>query len=175
MGRIIISIQSFSDIITNSSSEVFIISTPGDTVKAVVKDILSVAKDNANQGKDSYGGMGGEFGVYTWENGFKMYKHRHIHSRNNPDFTPQMWADEIGVPLEKLMSTIVVDMDWCRDATREYLKSQYNAQDEETYYQNEPFVDFIDEYESYDNRLMYSEDFDTDEEYENYLLNEMDV
>ena len=58
-----------------------------------------------------------------------------------------MWADEIGVPLEKLMSTIVVDMDWCRDATREYLKSQYNAQDEETYYQNEPFVDFIDAYE----------------------------
>jgi hypothetical protein len=86
-----------------------------------------------------------------------------------------MWADEIGVPLDKLMSIIVVDMDWCRDATREYLKSQYNAQDEEIYYQNEPFVDFIDKYESYDNRLMYREDFDTDEEYEDYLLNEMDV
>jgi hypothetical protein len=66
-------------------------------------------------------------------------------------------------------------MDWCRDATREYLKSQYNAQDEETYYQNEPFVDFIDTYESYDDKLMYREDFDTDEEYEDYLLNEMDV
>lgn len=175
MGRVIISIQSFSDIITNSSSEVFIINTPCDTVKSVVKDILSVANVNINQGGDGCGGMGGEFGVYTWENGFKMYKHRHIHSRNNPDFTPQMWADEIGVPLGKLMSTIVVDMDWCRDATREYLKSQYNAQDEEVYYQNEPFVDFIDAYESYDNRLMYREDFDTDEEYEDYLLNEMDV
>jgi hypothetical protein len=175
MGRIIISIQSFSDIITNSSSEVFIVNTPSDTVKAVVKDILSVARDNANNGSDRYGGMGGEFEVYTWENGFKMYKHRHIHSRNNPDFTPQMWADEIGVPLEKLMSIIVVDMDWCRDATREYLKSKYNAQDEETYYQNEPFVDFMDAYESYDDKLMYREDFDTDEEYEDYLLNEMDV
>ena len=175
MGRLIISIQSFSDIITNSSSEVFIINTPGDTVKTVVKDILSVAKDNDNQGRDSSGGMGGEFGVYTWKNAFKMYKHRHIHSRNNPDFTPQMWADEIGVPLDKLMSIIVVDMDWCRDATREYLKSQYNAQDEEVYYQNEPFVDFIDKYESYDNRLMYREDFDSDDEYEDYLINEMDV
>jgi hypothetical protein len=33
----------------------------------------------------------------------------------------------------------------------------------------------MDAYESYDDKLMYREDFDTDEEYEDYLLNEMDV
>lgn len=173
MRRLIIKIQSFSDIITNSSSEVFVINTPSDTLKTVVKDILSIANVNRNNGSDGCSGMGGDFGVYTWENAFKMYKHRHKHSRNNPNFTPQMWAEEIGVSLESLMSTIVVDMDWSRENTREYLITHYNAQDESVYYDKEPFVDFIDEYETYDNTSYCREDFDSDEEFENYLIYKM--
>lgn len=174
MRRLVISIQSFSDIITNSSSEVFVINTPNDTLKTVIKDLMSVAENNIGTGKDGWSGMGGDFMVYTWENGFKKYKHHHKHCRNNPNFTPQMWADEIGVPLEKLMSTIIVDMDWGREATREYLINNYKAQDEEIYFQNETYVDFMDAYETYNKDMLYREDFDTDDEFENYLLNEME-
>ena len=170
--RLIIKIQSISDIITNSSSEVFVINNSSEPLHNTVKDIIKTGNKFYHDGDECCSGMGGEFGVYTWENGFRMYKHRHKHSRNNPDYTPQMWADEIGIPLEKLMSVIVVDIDWSRKSTIDYIVKNYGAQEVDTIETDEDFFyDFIDAYEPYyEKELMFREDFDSDDEYESYLL-----
>lgn len=171
--RFLLKIQSLSDIITNSSSEVFVINTTPDNVKSIVKDIINVGESNYENGNDRSGGMGGELEVFTWENGFKKYKHHHKHSRNNPNFTPEMWAEEIGISLDILMSLIVVDIDTMRKGTIKYLVENYNANEDDSLYYEGVYIDFFDSYETYDDSLMYREDFSTDVEYDNYLFENM--
>ena len=172
MRKLIIKIQSISDIITNSSSEVFVINNSSEPLHSIVKDIIKTGKKFYHNGDECGSGMGGDFEVYTWENAFKKYKHRHNYSRNNPDYTPQMWADEIGVPLDRLMSVIIVDIDWSRKATIDYIVKNYGAKEVDTLETDEDFFyDFIDSYEPYyEKNLMFREDFDSDDEYESYLL-----
>ena len=162
--KFIIQIQSISDIITNSSSEVFVINTSENLVESTVENILRVGESHLEFGDDRCSGMGGELEVYTWKNGFRKFKHTREKYRNDDTFTPEKWAEEIGVPLQKLKSTIVIDIDHSRQATIEYLETFFNAiSGEENYYEPEDgkFIDFIDGYTDYSDEAPYNEDLDT--------------
>jgi hypothetical protein len=168
---LIIKMQSFSDIITNSSSEVFVIHTSDNLVEAAVEDILRVGASNLESDKDKYSGMGGELMVYTWKNGFRKFKHTREKYRYNDTFTPEKWAEEIGIPLKTLKTIIVVDMDWSREETRNYLIDFYNAQiGEDAYYEPEDgkFIDFIDCYTDYSDDAPYNQDLQ-DYDFESWL------
>lgn len=156
-----ITIQSFSDIITNSSSEVFVINAPNDLVEATVEDILSVGRTNMDKGTDECGGMGGELGVYTWKNGFRKFKHTREKYRHDNTFTPEKWAEVIGAPLEELKKVILVDIDWSRQATIEHIELFYGAMADDDYWLK---YDFIDCYTDYDADAPYNEDL---EEFDN--------
>lgn len=161
--KFIIQIQSISDIITNSSSEVFVINTSENLVESVVEEILRVGETHLETGDDRCSGMGGELMVYTWKNGFRKFKHTREKYRNDDTFTPEKWAEEIGVPLQRLKSTVVVDMDNSRTATWEYLETFFNATSgEENYYEPEDgkFIDFIDGYTDYSKNAPYNEGLD---------------
>lgn len=92
--RVDIEIQSISDIITNSSSEVFVIRVDDNPLAAKqgiidYHEIHSVLKnfdnwseyeklDPEEQGKYEHGsGMGGELDIYTWEDMFEIQKFKH--------------------------------------------------------------------------------------------------
>jgi hypothetical protein len=119
----VIDIQSHSNVITNSSSEVFMLSQPEDVIADIVKDIRETGKRNANNGTDRCSGMGGDLMVYTWENGFNVYKKW----CKDPQATEEDWAAKVGVPLDRLKGTIVVDIDWARRGTVDYIKETYGG------------------------------------------------
>ena len=156
-----ITIQSYSDIITNSSSEVFVINTPNHLVESTVEDILSVGRANMDKGTDEGSGMGGELGVYTWKNGFRKFKHTREKYRHDNSFTPEKWTELIGTPLEELKKVILVDIDWSRQATIEHIELFYGAMVDDDYWLK---YDFIDWYVDYDNDAPYNEDL---EEFDN--------
>lgn len=161
--RYIIHIQSISDIITNSSSEVFVINTSSSQIDAVVKDILNTGKVNLEQDRDLFSGMGGELGVYTWKNGFRKFKHNRREYRNDPTFTPEKWAEVIGTPLEELKKIVIVDIDWSRQETIEHIELFYGAMVDDDYWIK---YDFIDAYENYDNNAPFDQDYEDYEEWE---------
>lgn len=160
--KFIIQIQSISDIITNSSSEVFVINTSENLVESVVEEILRVGETHLESEEDGCSGMGGELMVYTWENGFRKFKHTREKYRHDPTFTPERWAEEIGVPLQTLKSTIVVDIDYSRQATINFIKAFFNVTGEDEYYEPENgiCIDYIDEYTDYSKNAPYNEGLD---------------
>ena len=160
--KFIIQIQSISDIITNSSSEVFVINTSENLVESVVEEILRVGETHLESGEDRCSGMGGELMVYTWENGFRKFKHTREKYRHDSTFTPERWAEEIGVPLQTLKSTIVVDIDYSRQATINFIKMFFNVTGENEYYEPENgiCIDFIDGYTDYSKNAPYNEGLD---------------
>ena len=161
--RYIIRVQSISDIITNSSSEVFVINTSSDQVEAAVEDILRVGEINLENGDDSYSGMGGDLNVYTWKNGFRKFKQIHERYRYDDTFTPQKWAEEIGIPFEELKTVILVDTDWSRDSTIEHIKTFYSAEVDDSYYCK---YDFIDEFVNYDKDAPFNQDLEYYDDWE---------
>lgn len=170
-----ITIQSFSDIITNSSSEVFVIHTPDNLVEAAVEDILSVGRVNMDKETDEYSSMGGELGVYTWKNGFRKFKHTREKYRHDNSFTPEKWAEVIGIPLEELKKVVLVDIDWSRQATIEHIKLFYDAMVDDDYWIK---YDFIDCYVDYDDDAPYNEDleeFDNEAWLNEYIISMRDA
>jgi hypothetical protein len=159
----VIKIQSISDIITNSSSEVFVINTSSNQIDSIVKDILNTGKINFENDHDFCSGMGGELGVYTWENGFRKFKHNHVKYRHDDTFTPEKWAEEIGRPLEELKKIILVDIDWSREETIQHIKLFYGAIVDDDYWVK---YDFIDDYTDYDDNASFDQDYEDCEEWE---------
>jgi len=162
--KFIIQIQSISDIITNSSSEVFVINTSENLVESVVEEILRVGETHLESGEDRCSGMGGELMVYTWKNGFRKFKHTREKYRNDDTFTPEKWSEEIGVPLQTLKSIVVIDLDHSRQATISYIKTFFNASGEDDYYEpaDGKFIDFIDGYTDYSMDAPYNEGLEND-------------
>ena len=159
--RGIIKIKNITDVITNSSSEVFIVKSDKpkldmkDDVKCHYKDhywggiyeldnvpnglkwiltdeLIETIKENCNGSSV----MGGDCRVYNWEDGYEWYK-RHY---NKPKLTPKQWAECLGKSLDDLQSVIVVNIDCCCRATINMLKerfnviSEYNTAYDEFYY-----------------------------------------
>lgn len=143
----IIKIKNITDVITNSSSEVFIVKSdkPKLNLKDIVKnhhkdhywsgayeldnvpnglkwiltdELIETVKENCNESS----GMAGDCEVYNWEDGYEWYK-RHY---KKPNLTPEQWAKCLGKSLDDLQSVIVVDIDWCCRATINMLKERFN-------------------------------------------------
>ena len=124
--KLLISIQSASDIITNSSSEVFLCQNNTEMTISQLKDFIyeynrsnqftgdwetwkNMSQDERNK-YDTGGGMGGFLEVCTYEDleeGFWLK--RHIENLDNPE------------------KYLIVDTDWCHKATINWIIENLNA------------------------------------------------
>lgn len=112
-------IQSVSDIITNSSSEVFQFQTNLDF--EVVKEIIE-AEGAKNAGiSDDYSGDGGTLDVRNWEDAYKLWMEWEIPEDKRKDCTPEIWALHYPESLEELKSTIWISIDWARKGTIDFI------------------------------------------------------
>ena len=126
MGKLIIKLQSVSDIITNSSSEVFLCENKTEmTIEQLKEFIYEYNRSNQFEGdwntwlkmsqeeRDKYdtsGGMGGFLDVCTYEDLEEGYwlKH-HIENLDNPE------------------KYLIVDTDWCHNATIKWITENLGA------------------------------------------------
>lgn len=112
--KILISIQSVSDVITNSSSELFLISREDKEVDEIDELLQRIGEENMNLDKDRSSGMGGELTVYTpetWQN----YVEESIKEA----------ADEWGVSEDVFRNCIVIDIDHARVETIKFIKENF--------------------------------------------------
>lgn len=128
--RLQIKIQSFSDVITNSSSETFVINTTED-IKTISKIINKIAEKNRYEGSwedyeklseeekskyDNSSGMGGEITVKGWEELYESNK-SYIPENKRHLYTPEVWSLGYKESLEELKKRVIIDIDWSREAT----------------------------------------------------------
>lgn len=128
--RLQIKIQSFSDIITNSSSETFIVNATGN-LKELCNLIHEVAKGNRYSGSwkdwddlskeeqnkyDSSSGMGENLEIETWEDRYNHFK-EDIPDNKKEQFTPEIWSLFYQESLDELKKQIWINIDWSRTAT----------------------------------------------------------
>lgn len=128
--RLQIKIQSFSDVITNSSSETFVINTTEDS-KTISKIINKIAEKNWYEGSwedygklseeekskyDNSSGMGGEITVKGWEELYESNK-SYIPENKRHLYTPEVWSLGYKESLEELKKRVIIDIDWSREAT----------------------------------------------------------
>lgn len=144
-------IKSISDVITNSSSEVFVIKSdkkPNLDLKKYItehcadniwdnlyvfdkipkglrwlftKDLITLIKENCN----GTSGVGGDCEVYTWEDGYELYKRK----QHKPKLTPEQWARDLGYSFEELKKIAVVDIDWACKATINMMEQEFTILD----------------------------------------------
>lgn len=128
-----ISVQSVSDLITNSSSEVFLVkaNTPEETKKM----LLDIGKSHEFQGGweeweklpeeekakyDDGSGMGMELTVETWEETYARHK-SYIPKNKQHLYTPEVWSISYEESLEELKNRLIIDIDWNRKATIDWI------------------------------------------------------
>ena len=126
MGKLIIKLQSVSDIITNSSSEVFLCENNTEmTIDQLKKFIYEYNRSNKFEGDwntwqkmsqeernkyDTSGGMGGFLEIYTYDELNDAYwLKEHIENLDNPE------------------KYLIVDTDWCHKATINWIIENLNA------------------------------------------------
>ena len=124
MVKLLIKLQSTSDIITNSSSEVFLCHNQTDfTIKELIEfielfhkehqvtdwDIFRKLSREEQEHYDHQGGMAGDFRIYTYEE------------------SKGTWFEDEFEGLKDPENYIVVDTDWCHRATINWLIDNLNA------------------------------------------------
>lgn len=127
--KLFIAIQSISDLITNSSSEVFIVKS--DSPEEVRELIMNVAEQHKWLGDwkdydklseeekykyDSSSGTGGEIDVETWKESYERNK-SYIPKNKKHLYTPEIWSIGYKESLNDLKKRLVIDIDWSRKAT----------------------------------------------------------
>jgi hypothetical protein len=118
--KIKLKVQSFSDIITNSSSELFVVKD--DRSYETVKEIIErVAETNLKNGTDVGSGMGQFLEIKNWEMLYDEAKEDHIAKNKQEFYTPEIWSLEYEEELDELKQLIYIDIDWRRDATIEWI------------------------------------------------------
>lgn len=142
-----IKIGSVSDVITNSSSEVFALNV-GDYTKNIKKDIIKyhtehlwsgdgldklpydvkeilggeLALEIAKNMLNDQSGMAGEITVYTWEDAYKGWC-----KTCRKQYTPEKWAKQVHINLDDIKKIVIVDVDWASKATINWLQEKYNV------------------------------------------------
>lgn len=138
--RIVVRFQSISDIITNSSSEVFVVKKGASSVEEVKDFIETAAKSYAEaydkdwqnsykkswkqleeEGLDGNSGMGGELSIYSFEEMYESYAKYH------PNPTIEDFADYHGLPVEGLDKYVWIDVDWSRRATIKFIHDYFEV------------------------------------------------
>lgn len=142
-----VKIGSVSDVITNSSSEVFALNV-GNITKNIKKNILKYHKEHTWNGddldklpydvkevlggdividavKNMLNGQSGEAGnieVYTWEDAYQGWC-----KVSKKQYTPEKWAKEVHINLDDIKKIVIVDVDWAATATINWLQEKYNV------------------------------------------------
>lgn len=130
--------QSTSDLITNSSSEVFVIKADGFSFEEVKELIESGAKaryeayqkswdDNCGkswdqlekEGLDGCSGMGGDLDITGWK---EVYERR---KEWDPDYTVDEFAEDEGIDVNQLDQYIWIDIDWARRGTIQFIYDNF--------------------------------------------------
>lgn len=148
MKGFLIKIKSTSDVITNSSSEVFMIKNDKphkslkknildfhrkvswyglsnfddfpDTLKWIISDEqIELLKENA----DGSSGMGGDCEVFDWENGLNEYRK----VNNKPNATIENFAKYLKKSVDELQSVVLIDIDWACKGTINMISDKYKA------------------------------------------------
>lgn len=131
---LVIKIQSASDIITNSSSEIFQLKSDLslDVVRQMImdegqKNIEARPErwyDDSKYGNTEYdgsSGMGCHLEIYGWEEVYENAKEWDCAASKKDLYTPEVWALKYDAPLEELKQQIWVDIDWARKATIDFI------------------------------------------------------
>lgn len=160
-----IRIQSFSDIITNSSSETFIINKSENT-KEISELIKKIGEEHWYKGSwsdweklskeeqekyDTSSGMGGDIEVKDWESLYEEYK-EYIPENKKGLYTPEVWSLNFPESLEELKNRIWINIDWSRRATINWILHNLWVTDAYSgYYRVEPttgrFLEMVTEEE----------------------------
>lgn len=137
-----IKIQSSSDLITNSSSEVFIVKSNGISFNEIKELIEAGAearyeaynkewetncrknwKQLEEEDLDGCSGMGGELDVWGWK---EMYNNR---KEWNPDYTIEEFASDEGLEVDNLDQYVWIDIDWARRGTINFIYDNFEVID----------------------------------------------
>lgn len=143
-----IKIKSKTNVITNSSSETFILKfQEGKTFREVKEEIMKFGKsvmytcpseikwpDERYKNYDHGGGCGGFLQIYSWIDMYFSKKFDKWEESGNPEdyeefkkfYTPEDWIKE-HYPKGDYKSIIFVDLDDSRYATIKYLKSHFEV------------------------------------------------
>lgn len=144
----LIKFKGFTDVITNSSSEVFMLKDCINTRQSVnnilnyhdehiapfgieeidewpdeLKKLLNLNDRVIEELKMKYDGSSGDGGcveVTSWQNAYMWYK-----KNVNWNATEEEWANGIGIPLEKIKNTIIVDVDKACYGTINYIMRNF--------------------------------------------------
>ena len=118
--KLLVKFQSISDVITNSSSELFTIvdDRPFEEVKELVE---SIGKHNWGAAKDSSSGEGGKLEVSNWEDKYNDWLKWAVSSKKLDLATPEVWALQCDESLEELQKSIWISVDWNREATIDWI------------------------------------------------------
>ncbi len=130
--------QSTSDIITNSSSEVFqlksdlTLETIREMIKAEGRKNREACPDEwwelpfEEQKKfDGCSGEGGELSFYNWEDIYKRDAEWNVVASKREQYTPEIWALQYEENLDELKSMIWVNIDWNRYATIRFILENF--------------------------------------------------
>lgn len=148
--------QSVSDIITNSSSELFQLKS--DLTFETVKEMIEAeGRKNRAACPDKYwelpwkeqkkfdgcSGCGGKLEVLSWEDVFKRHAEWSCVPSKIDQFTPEMWALEYEESLDELKSMVWIDIDWKRYATMKFILENFwvTYADGNHYWQKDPETD----------------------------------
>lgn len=161
--RLGIKLQSVSDIITNSSSEVFVVkaTTP---VNDLVNLIEQVANKNYFDGDwdeweklsdeerakyDSSSGMGGDLEVMTFDDYYNQHVDEYIPENKRELFTKEVYSLQFKESLEELEKFVWVDIDHSRRATINWLLNNLEVVTCDSYCRIDPETKRVIEVVSY--------------------------
>lgn len=122
--KILVSIQSVSDVITNSSSELFLIDRGNRVAEDINQLIQEVGSDNLESGEDRCSGMGGELSIYTPET-WQDYVEEYEDVRSDPDEFIKEEAEEWGVSEDAFRNCVIIDIDHAREGTIKFIEVNF--------------------------------------------------
>ncbi len=139
--RIGIDLQSVSDIITNSSSEVFTVKAemPISELKQLITEIADKnyfkgsweewekLPDEEMNKYDSSSGMGGELEIQTFDDLYTRYKFDKIPENKREFFTKEIYSLMFKESIEELEKRLWIDIDEARRGTIQWIINNLNV------------------------------------------------
>ena len=135
---LVLKFQSVSDVITNSSSELFQLKS--DLTFETVKEMIEAeGRKNHAACPDKYwelpweerikfdgcSGCGGELSVLSWEDMFKRHAEWWCVASKRDQYTPEVWALGYEESLDELKSMVWIDIDEHRWATIKFILENF--------------------------------------------------
>lgn len=113
-----IKVQSISDLITNSSSEVFKVKSDLDI--DTIKGIIETGEKNYGA-LDHCSGMGGDISIENWEYMYQEWLKWEVPENKRQYYTPEIWSLHYNESLDDLKSSVWIDIDWDREGTIKFI------------------------------------------------------